>query len=259
MPRYFLQLAYKGTAYSGFQVQQNAVTVQSVVEQALAILAQEQVVLTGSSRTDAGVHARQNYFHFDIARNLEQWRDIRDNAQFLYKLNAILPQDIVVLSAQRVGDSAHCRFDAVARRYKYYITRQKNPFLTDRAWYFPYRLNWEQLQEAAKVLLQYTDFTSFSKRNTQVKSFQCTIAQSEWKEEEGCLVYTVKANRFLRGMVRALTSTMLQVGREKLTLDGFRAVIEARDCTVASFAAPAQGLFLEEVVYPTGYFDGNMV
>jgi len=258
MPRYFLQLAYKGTAYSGFQVQHNAVTVQSVVEQALAILAQERVVLTGSSRTDAGVHARQNYFHFDMARSLEQWRDIRDSAQLLYKLNAILPQDIVVLSVQEVGDSAHCRFDAVARSYKYYITRQKNPFLTDRAWYFPYRLEREQLQEAARLILQYTDFTSFSKRNTQVKSFHCTIERSEWREEEGCLVYAVSANRFLRGMVRALTSTMLQVGRGKLTLEGFRDVIEARDCTVASFAAPAHGLFLEEVVYPAGYFDGNM-
>lgn len=244
MPRYFLEVSYKGTAYSGFQSQQNTdLTIQAEVEKAILVLEKKQLLLTGSSRTDAGVHAIQNYFHFD-ADNL--------HPQFVYKLNAILPGDIVIKRLVRVKDDAHCRFDAVSREYKYFIYRHKDPFLRDRAFYFPYKLNWEAMKEAAGILKEYTDFTSFSKRNTQVKTFQCQLMESEWLEEGDCLVYRVRANRFLRGMVRALTATMLKVGREKLDLAAFRAIIEAKDCTVASFAVPPQGLFLEAIGYPAG-------
>lgn len=264
MPRYFLELAYKGTAYSGFQKQQNAHTVQSEVERAINILAAGEgtpLQLTGSSRTDAGVHARQNYFHFDTERTLENWRDIRDLNQLIYKLNAILPEDVVVLSLKEVGPEAHCRFDAVSREYRYYIIQRKDPFMRDRTYYFPYRLNREAMDEAARVLMEYEDFTSFSKRNTQVKTFQCRMMISEWVEEGGCLVYHVKGNRFLRGMVRALTATMLQVGRGKMSLEQFRGVIEAKDCTKASFAVPAHGLFLEKVEFGAGYWEvgGNEI
>lgn len=246
MARYFLEVSYKGTAYSGFQTQENAITVQSEVERALGVLERREIRLTGSSRTDAGVHARQNFFHFDTEEGL--------HPQFIYKVNAILPADIVVRGLYKVPPEAHVRFDAVAREYKYFIYAQKNPFLADRAYFFPYRIDRQALQEAARVLMEYTDFTSFSKRNTQVKTFLCKIEVSEWIEEEGCLVYHVVANRFLRGMVRALTATMLQVGRGKLDLAGFRAIIEAKDCTTASFAVPAHGLFLERVIfsYPLG-------
>jgi len=241
MARFFLEVAYRGTAYSGFQSQENANTIQQEVEQAFRTLQRNAVVLTGSSRTDAGVHALQNFFHFDFESPL--------HPQFVYKINAILPSDIVVRSVKQVADDAHCRFDASSRVYDYFIYRSKDPFLEDRAWYFPYTLNMEALQEAAALLMRHHDFTSFSKRNTQVKTFECSIMESSWRQQQDCLVYRVRANRFLRGMVRALVATMLQVGRGTLSLEDFRAVIDAKDCTRASFAAPAHGLFLVEVCY----------
>jgi len=242
MPRYFLELSYKGTSYSGFQSQKNANSVQAEVEKAFEILHQQPLQLTGSSRTDAGVHALQNYFHFDFEGEIHpQWQ---------YKLNAILPPDIVLKNLVQVGDEAHSRFDALSREYKYFIYTKKNPFLEDRAYFFPYRLDREKLQQAADILKEYSDFTSFSKRNTQVKTFTCRILESEWIEEGECLVFHVKADRFLRGMVRALTSTMLKVGRGKTSIEEFRTIIEALDCTKASFAVPARGLFLVKVEYP---------
>lgn len=241
MPRYFLEVAYKGTQYSGFQTQENANTVQAEVEKAFAILQKQKVELTGSSRTDAGVHALQNYFHFDYEDQL--------HSQLIYKINAILPGDIVVKRVYAVGDEAHCRFDALSREYKYFVYRSKNPFLEDRAYYFPYKLDMGSMFQAAAILREYEDFTSFSKRNTQVKTFTCRIMKSEWEQEGHCLVYHVKADRFLRGMVRALVATMLKVGRGKLTLDEFREIIEARDCTRASFAVPGHGLFLVSVQF----------
>lgn len=246
MPRYFLELAYKGTDYSGFQLQDNANTIQAEVEKAFEILHKQKVILTGSSRTDSGVHALQNYFHFDYSESI--------NPQFIYKMNAILPADIVVKKLIPVAGDAHCRFDAVTREYRYYIYRYKNPFLRERAFYFPYRMDIDLMQQAAGVIKEYTDFTSFSKRNTQVKTFNCVIQESRWGMEDDCFVYYASANRFLRGMVRALTATMLRVGREKISLGEFRDIIEARDCTKASFAVPAHGLFLISVNYPVSYF-----
>src|SRR5688500_2712592 len=242
MLRYFLEVSYKGTNYSGFQSQKNANSIQEEVEKAFAILHKEKAVLTGSSRTDAGVHALQNFFHFDFERPL--------NPQLVYKINAILPEDIVVKSVRQVQPDAHCRFDAVSREYKYFVYRQKDPFLRDRAYYYPYKINIEKLQQAATILTEYQDFTSFSKRNTQVKTFVCQIQLSEWLQENQCLVYKVKANRFLRGMVRALVATMLKVGRGTIDLEEFRSIVEAKDCTQASFAVPATGLFLIAVNYP---------
>lgn len=242
MPRYFLELSYKGTAYSGFQTQDNANTIQAEIEKAFTILQKDKVSFTGSSRTDAGVHAQQNFFHFDY--------DGIIHPQFLYKVNAILPEDIVVQGVKPVKDDAHCRFDAISREYKYFIYRKKNPFLQDRAFFYPYKLDTEKLQQASVIIKEYNDFTSFSKRNTQVKTFRCEILESQWIQDDECLVYNVKGNRFLRGMVRALTATMLKVGRGKLSVDEFRAIIEAKDCTRASFAVPAHGLFLVSVNYP---------
>jgi len=244
--RYFLELLYKGTNYSGFQVQKNAPnTVQEAIEKAFAILQKQAVTLTGSSRTDAGVHALQNFFHFDFDGEIHE--------HFRYKINAILPKDIVVKNMYAVSPDAHCRFDAIARSYDYYIYRNKNPFLQDRAYYYPYVLNIENLQEAAEAVKLYTDFTSFSKRNTQVKTFNCSIAESGWKQKEDQLVYSVTANRFLRGMVRGLTGTMLQTGRNKISIDHFKKIIEAKDCRLADFSVPGHGLFLTKVQYPQGY------
>jgi tRNA pseudouridine38-40 synthase len=241
MPRYFLELSYKGTAYSGFQVQDNAPTIQFEVEKALHTLFRETFELTGSSRTDAGVHAFQNFFHFDT--------ELVIAAKSVYNLNAILPQDISIQGIYTVPETAHSRFDAVAREYKYFIYHKKNPFMTDRGWMYPFPLNITLLQEAAGVLKEYRDFTSFSKRNTQVNNFNCTIAYSQWEKVEGELIYQVKANRFLRGMVRGLVGTMLKVGREQLTINALREIIEAKDCSRADFSTPAHGLFLNRVYY----------
>ncbi len=250
MPRYFLEVAYKGTGYSGFQLQENANTIQAELERAFAVLQREPVRMTGSSRTDAGVHALQNFFHFDFGGEI--------HSQFVYKMNAILPGDVVVKRLVKVADAAHCRFDALSRTYRYYIYRYKDPFLEDRAYYFPYKLDLEKMQAAAEVLGDYEDFTSFSKRNTQVRTFRCRIMESYWEREGDRLVYVVKADRFLRGMVRALTATMLKVGRGRLGLEEFRAIIEAKDCTRASFAVPAHGLFLVNVDLGEGWEDRGL-
>jgi len=245
--RYFLEVSYNGTSYSGFQLQKNANTVQSETEKAFKIVLKKEIQLTGSSRTDAGVHALQNYFHFDIDDEL--------SPQLLYKLNAILPGDIAVKNLHKVKNDAHCRFDAITREYKYLIYQKKNPFLVGSAFYFPYALDLALMQKAATIIKEYSDFTSFSKRNTQVKSFLCDLKESEWSMEGECIVYKVKANRFLRGMVKGLTATMLKVGRNKMNIDFFRSIVEAKDCTLANFSAPAHGLFLVEVAFPDGYFN----
>jgi tRNA pseudouridine38-40 synthase len=241
MSRYFLELSYKGTAYSGFQVQDNAPTIQSEVEKALQTLFRQAFELTGSSRTDAGVHANQNFFHFDTELDLI--------SKHIYNLNALLPQDIAVKGVYKMPATAHCRFDAVAREYKYFIYNSKDPFRNDRAWLFPYPLDRELLQEGARILTEYSDFTSFSKRNTQVKTFQCSIGISEWHQEADTLIYQVKANRFLRGMVRGLVGTMLKLGRGQITIEEFKQIIEAKDCSRADFSTPPQGLFLNGIYY----------
>jgi tRNA pseudouridine38-40 synthase len=245
--RYFLELSYKGKSYSGFQLQKNANTVQAEVQKALKILLKKDILLTGSSRTDAGVHAYQNYFHFDIEKEL--------SPDLNYNLNAIIPADIAIKKIIKVNDDAHCRFDAVSREYKYFIYREKNPFLNETAFYFPYKLDLELMQNAATIIKNYTDFTGFSKRNTQVKTNNCQIIKSEWFMSNGCLVYNVKANRFLRGMVRSLTATMLKLGRKNLDLSQFVNIVESKNSSKASFATPPHGLFLVEVDFPVNYFD----
>jgi tRNA pseudouridine38-40 synthase len=244
--RYFLEVSYKGTNYSGFQSQKNANTIQSEIEKAIQILLKKKIDLTGSSRTDAGVHAYQNYFHFDIETELA--------SKSLYNLNSILPPDIAIRNLLKVKDDAHCRFDAISREYKYFIYKKKNPFLTDEAFYFPYTLDLATMHKAADIIKEYSDFTTFSKRNTQVKTFECEIIDSKWIIEGECLVYNVVANRFLRGMVRAMTATMLKLGRAKMNIDGFRNIIESKNCTLANFAVPAHGLFLIKVTYSDDYF-----
>ncbi len=240
--RYFIEVSYKGTAYAGFQVQKNANTIQAEVEKSLLIVFRKVIVLTGSSRTDAGVHALQNFFHFDA--------DFAIKKESLYNINALLPLDIFVKEIRLVNDDAHCRFLAVNREYKYFISSVKNPFATDTAWFYPYNINLGLLNEAAAMLFQYHDFTSFSKRNTQVFTNQCSILKSEWYYSDNLLVYYVTANRFLRGMVRGLVGTMLLVGRQKISLENFKQIIESKDCTKASFATPPHGLFLIKVNYP---------
>jgi tRNA pseudouridine38-40 synthase len=246
MQRYFLEVCYRGQGYAGFQAQRNGRTIQGEVEKAIGTYLREAVSLTGSSRTDSGVHARQNYFHFDFSGHIEETA--------VYNFNAILPADIAVRSLIKVDGSAHCRFDAVFRRYSYLVYKSKDPFLADYGYYYPYRLNVNSMKEAAAQVLGSKNFEAFSKRKTQVKTFECTILESRWEEGEGYLRYGVKANRFLRGMVRGLVGTMLQVGRGKINVTQFCGIIEARASDVVDFAVPGHGLCLEEVGYPDGYF-----
>lgn len=246
MNRYFLEVSYLGKAYSGFQVQQNAVTVQSEVERVLKVLTHTDIMLTGSSRTDAGVHARQNFFHFDTNLEIGQRQ--------VYNMNALLPVDISVRSLRRMPADCHCRFDAVGRRYRYMIARSKDPFMYETAYFFPYRVDVGNMQQAADQIIGTHDFSTFSKRNTQVRTFVCTIRESRWKETDSRLEYTVSGNRFLRGMVRGLVGTMLKVGTGRLTLEGFMAVFGSGDCSLADFSVPGKGLCLDGVEFPENYF-----
>lgn len=246
MPRYFLEVFYKGEGFSGFQVQQNAVTIQSEIERAFVVYFRKAVSLTGSSRTDAGVHALQNYFHFD-------WEE-EFPLTSLYNINAILPSAIVVKSIRKVKPDAHCRFHASSREYKYYIFNSKNPFLDDIAWHRPYTLDRKKLDNCAELIKECDDFTAFSKRNTQVKTFKCCIMESRWIEENGCLAYDVKANRFLRGMVRGLVGTMIRVARGSMSFDNFQRLISEQNQSTADFSAPSKGLFLVHVAYPNELF-----
>lgn len=249
--RYFIEVAYRGTKFNGFQVQDNAQTVQSAIDHALSTLMREAIETTGSSRTDAGVHALQNFLHFDLEKPL--------HPQFIYKVNAILPPDILLRHVYGVADDAHSRFAALSRSYEYTIYMQKDPFLQDRGYFFPYKLDVDLLQEAAGILKEYQDFMTFSKRNTQVKTYICNIMESRWSADSARIVYNVTANRFLRGMVRGLVGTMLRVGRGKLSMQGFRDAIESRNCVNADFAVPPQGLFLMQVSYPEGLLANKLL
>lgn len=249
MPRYFIEVSYRGTNFAGFQTQDNARTIQGEVERALAVLLRETVKTTGSSRTDAGVHAFQNYLHFDTSVPLIP--------HFCYKLNAILVPDVAVRSVCRVSEDAHARFDAVSRAYSYRLYSRKNPFLRGCGYFFPYPLDEAVLHEAASMVLTHQEFESFSKRNTQVRTFRCTIEEAAWHREEGELVFDVRANRFLRGMVRGLVGTMLKVGRGRISLTQFQDILQAADNRETDFSVPPQGLFLTEVRYPANFFWGE--
>jgi tRNA pseudouridine38-40 synthase len=244
MGRYFLEVAYKGTRYSGFQVQQNAITIQSEVERALKTLYRQSVELTGSSRTDAGVHAFQNYFHFDFSGAM--------HSQGVYKLNAILPPDIVVKNIFPMPSEAHSRFDATSREYVYSIHRFKNPFLNDTSHYYPYELDFEAIKAGAFFLNSQKNFFSFSKTNTQVRNFDCLVTKSEWQVDDEQLTYTIEANRFLRGMIRLITATLLKLGRGKIAFQEFESLFkQARKC---GYSVPAHGLALHRVNFPENYF-----
>jgi len=254
MSRYFLEVSYKGTNYSGFQVQQNTgKTIQAEIEKAFSILQREQVMMTSASRTDAGVHALQNFFHFDTNSLLHLWRGAGDEgaAQFSYKMNAILPGDIVVKKLIPVNEGAHCRFDAVERTYRYYITRLKNPFLHGRAYYYPYQLNFENLNRFADVVTRFKDFTSFSKKKTQVNHFICNVKSSSWRIHDDQWYYEIKADRFLRGMVKGLVGTMLQLAKKNAGIEELEKIFASNDCTTADFSAPSHGLFLREIKFKT--------
>ena len=245
MARYFIEVAYRGTRYSGFQVQQNALTIQSEVEKAFTTIQRQPINLTGSSRTDAGVHALQNYFHFDT--------DFELHSQLVYKMNALLPPDIVVKAMHQMPAEAHSRFDASSRAYEYRIYQTKNPFLKGLGYYYPYKLDLNAMQQGAEIVKGQTNFFAFSKTNTQVKNFNCSIIHSQWvQKSEHVYIYSIEGNRFLRGMVRLLTASLLKMGRGQLSLKGFESFFINN--TKCGLSVPADGLFLKAVRYPMGYF-----
>lgn len=248
MNRYFIYLGYNGKNFCGWQVQPNGQTVQQCLEEALATLLRRPVPVVGAGRTDAGVHARLMVAHFE-------WNEpITDLGFLAEKLNRLLPKDIAVYRIVPVRPDAHARFDATSRTYKYYITTKKDPFNYDLVYKMTGKLDFEAMNEACKVLFDFIDFTSFSKLHTDVKTNNCHIYQAGWVQEGDVWVFTVQADRFLRNMVRAIVGTLLEVGRGRLTIEGFRKVIEAKDRGKAGTSVPGHALFLVDVTYPEAIF-----
>ena len=245
MARYFLKLAYRGTAYHGWQIQENALTIQAVFNEKISLLTGETVNVTGCGRTDTGVHARQFFLHFDLQKGLP----FSEN-DFVFKLNRFLPADIAVYGVWKVPSDAHARFDAVSRTYRYYIALHKDPFQYDLSMPLPGKLNIEAMQQASGYLPDYQDFTSFSKLHTQTKTNICHIQEAFWKQENGLLIFTLTADRFLRNMVRAIVGTLLEIGLGKMPPEEIRTIIEAKNRSVAGYSVPAKGLFLETIRYP---------
>ena len=240
--RYFIELSYKGTNYHGWQIQPDASSVQEEITKALATILQEKILLVGAGRTDAGVHASQMFAHVDTVKKLSN--------NYVHKLNAILPNDIVIKSIKEVSDDTHARFDAVSRTYEYRILLGRDPFLLETTWQLHQKnLQIEKMNEAANLLFKYEDFESFSKVKTDVNTFNCSIMKAVWTLEDKHLIFHIKANRFLRNMVRAIVGTLLEVGLGKKTVEDFRKIIESKKRSEAGLSVPAKGLFLTEVCY----------
>jgi tRNA pseudouridine38-40 synthase len=246
--RYFLKIAYDGSPYCGWQMQPNAFTVQQKLQETMQLFCNLVGDTLGCGRTDTGVHAKEFYLHFDCSSPIE------DEKALIYKLNRVLPESIAVFNLFKVGTDAHCRFDATSRTYEYYILQKKNPFIKN-AWYNATTLNIDLMNEACSLLMQYEDFTSFSKTNTQVFTNNCKITKAYWEQKDNELVFTVEANRFLRNMVRALVGSLVDVGKSKYDLNHFKTIIESKNRSKAGLSVPAQGLFLTQVTYPENYFE----
>lgn len=243
MHRYFFEIAYNGTHYAGWQSQPNAKGVQEVVENALSKLLRQDIEIVGSGRTDAGVHCEQQFFHVDVDQEL-------DSILFLGRLNAFLPKDIAIQSVHPVKEDAHARYGATERSYEYRITLKKNPFLEGLALHYFKSLDVQTMNRAAALLVGQQDFESFSKVKTDVSNFRCDVKVAEWEQNADLLIFHITANRFLRGMVRAIVGTLLDVGAGKLTVADFEKILKARDRKMAGMNAAPYGLFLTRVAYP---------
>lgn len=241
--RYFIEIAFHGAAYAGWQKQPYDITVQSVVEKALFTVFQSEVACVGAGRTDAGVHASFFIAHFDVEEDL-------DEGQFIFKMNQLLPHDVSVRDVHPVNANAHARFDAVSRTYEYYITQQKDPFRLDRATYIKKLLSVDLMNQAAEVLMDFTNFKCFSKVNTQVHTYNCSIKKAFWEQREHLLIFKIQADRFLRNMVRAIVGTLIEVGLRKRSIDELRQVIKSENRSEAGKSMPAHALFLTDIAYP---------
>ena len=240
--RYLLHMAFKGTAYHGWQKQHNATGVQTVLEEKISILLGESIDTLGCGRTDTGVHASSFYVHFDTSKNFQ-------SGQMVHKLNHMLPNDIAVFSINQVHEQFNARFDAKYRTYQYHISTIPNPFELETSWFLNVKLDIDAMNQAADLLIGKKDFECFSKVHTQVNNFLCEVMHAKWEQQEGKIIFTIRANRFLRNMVRAIVGTLVDVGRGKLSISDFEKILNSNDRCEAGQSAPAQGLFLTEVYY----------
>ena len=241
-------MAYKGTRFHGWQLQPNAVSVQQCLEKALSIITRETIAVMGAGRTDTGVHASYFVAHFDSSLpNL-------DHPDFTHKLNSFLKDELSIFCLSKVGAQAHARFDALSRTYQYHLNLLKDPFTTETSWYFFRQPDIDTMNDACRILFDYIDFTSFSKLHTDVKTNNCKIIQAQWTQQGSNLIFTVKADRFLRNMVRAMVGTLLEVGLGKMDIAAFKSVIERKDRGAAGLSVPAHGLFLTNIEYPESIF-----
>jgi tRNA pseudouridine38-40 synthase len=243
MNRYFIHLSFRGTNYQGWQVQPGKDTVQQRLNDALSTFLRENISTIGAGRTDSGVHARKFFAHFDCKNTLT---DVNDT---IYHVNHILPRDIAVHAIQQVHNDAHARFDAKSRTYEYYVTTSKDPFSVDFKYHIEYEIDIKKMDESAKILLDYQDFKSFCKSNSDVKTHFCHIKQAFWQQNENDFVFTITADRFLRNMVRAIVGTLLDIGKEKIDCEQFKHIIEQKDRRYAGYSAPAKGLCLTDIRY----------
>ena len=241
--RYFIEFAYNGKNFHGFQSQPDASSVQETLEKALSTLLRETIAIVGAGRTDSGVHAKQMYAHFETKLEL-------DSSYWSHKLNSFLPPSIVVYRIFKVADDAHARFDATSRTYEYYMHTFKDAFITDGSWYHSHHLDLDKMNEACHILFEYIDFECLSKVHTDVNTFNCKISEAHWKHSGNQLIFTITADRFLRNMVRAIVGTMVNIGLGKIEITDLRTIIESKDRGKAGFSVPAHGLYLVNVAYP---------
>lgn len=247
MKRYFLDISYNGGAYCGWQKQPNSLSVQEVLETTLSTLMRTEIKVMGAGRTDAGVHAKQLVVHVDLA-------EILNIDKLIYRLNSMLPKDILISAIREVQDDSHARFHAISREYEYLISVKKSVFLEGLAHQINTMPNIEKMNEAASLLLGYEDFQCFSRSNTDVKTFLCDIKKAHWSSEGDMLIFTIEANRFLRNMVRAIVGTLLDVGYGVTTIEGLKEIIASKNRSNAGASAPAKGLYLTKVEYPKSIF-----
>lgn len=248
MYRYFLYFSYVGTHYHGWQIQPNANSVQSEIENALSTIHQQKTEVVAAGRTDTGVHAKLMVAHFDSDIDWEQ-------RSFVHRMNLMLPKDIGIEKIIKVSNKAHARFDAISRTYRYLICQPKNPFLQGRAYQYKHQFDLNSMNAATKLLLGERDYSCFSKSRTQTFTNNCNILSASWKEEGELLVFNIAANRFLRNMVRAVVGTLIEVGEGKRSVDNIHELIESKNRSNAGKSVPAEGLYLVDVSYPKKCFD----
>jgi tRNA pseudouridine38-40 synthase len=245
--RYFIKIAFNGKNYHGWQIQPDAASVQQTIEEALGTILRSKIEIVGAGRTDAGVHAKEIFAHFDFAEAFQ-------TKELVFKLNSFLPQDIAIKNIFPVKEDAHARFDAVSRTYEYHICLEKDPFAIDFYHKLHHCPDVEKMNQAAEILYNFNDFQCFSRSKTDVKTYNCTITKAQWEKVDNRLVFNITADRFLRNMVRAIVGTLLEIGFDKINTDDFHNIIKSKNRSNAGTSVPAEGLYLTRVIYPKELF-----